>query len=110
MKSSEDAYSLRVFLGESDKSNGIPLYEAIVRLARELHAAGATVLRGPMGYGAGNCVHTAKVLRLSEDLPVIVEIVDGKEKIDELVARIGAMMGGGMMTIAPVSVLRYGPD
>ena len=77
MKIPQAVYLLRVFLGESDKWQGRPLYEAIVMKARELHLAGATVLRGPMGFGAKSRLHTAKILRLSEDLPIIIEIVDG---------------------------------
>lgn len=98
---------LRIFIGESDKWQGRPLYEAIVLKARELHLAGATVLRGPMGFGARSRLHTAKVLRLSEDLPMVIEIVDAQEKIDELLPHLDEMMGDGMVTLERVDVIRY---
>src|SRR5207302_3274378 len=94
-----DAMLLRIFIGESDRWQGRPLYEAIVLKARELHLAGATVLRGPMGFGAHSHLHTAKILQLSEDLPIIIEIVDGKAKIDELLPEIDAMMQDGLITL-----------
>ena len=81
MKIPEDGYLLRIFVGESDQWHGRPLYEAIVLKARELHLAGATVLRGPMGFGRSSRLHTAKILRLSEDLPLVIEIVDAEERI-----------------------------
>ncbi len=90
---------MRVFIGEGDKWHGQPLYEAIVLKARELHLAGATVLRGPMGFGAHSRLHTAKVLRLSEDLPMVIEIVDSREKIDELLAHIDEMVNEGLVTL-----------
>lgn len=80
MKTPTQGCLLRIFIGESDQWQGKPLYEAIVLKARELHLAGATVLRGPMGFGARSRLHTAKVLRLSEDLPMVIEIVDAQEK------------------------------
>jgi len=83
------------------------LYEAIVMKARELHLAGATVLRGPMGFGANSRLHTAKVLRLSEDLPMVIEIVDSREKIDELLPHIDAMVNEGLVTLEPVQVVKY---
>lgn len=98
---------LRVFIGESDQWQGKPLYEAIVLKARELHLAGATVLRGPMGFGGRSRLHTAKVLRLSEDLPMVIEIVDAQEKIDELLPHLDEMMGDGMVTLERVDVIRY---
>lgn len=107
MKIPKDGYLLRIFLGESDKWHGRPTYEAIVLKARELHLAGATVLRGPMGFGAHSRLHTAKVLRLSEDLPIVVEIVDAKEKIDELLPHIEAMVEEGLVTLEKVQVIRY---
>src|SRR6185295_6557134 len=97
MKIPQDGYLLRIYIGESDHWEGKPLYEAIVVKARELHMAGATVLRGPMGFGAKSHLHTTKILRLSEDLPMIVEIVDGKEKIDELMPHIDAMVRDGLV-------------
>ena len=103
----DEGWLLRVFIGESDRWQGVPLYEAIVLKARELHLAGATVLRGPMGFGASSRLHTSKVLRLSEDLPIIVEVVDAREKIDELLPHIDAMMGDGLVTLERVQVIRY---
>lgn len=110
MKIPEDGYLLRVFLGESDKWHGKPLYEAIVRKARELHLAGATVLRGPMGFGAKSRMHTAKILRLSEDLPIVIEIVDSREKIDELMPHVDEMVTEGLVTLEPVRVIKYRAD
>src|SRR5882672_2972132 len=107
MKIPQEGYLLRVFLGESDRWHGKPLYEAIVLKARELHLAGATVLRGPMGFGAHSRLHTTKVLQLSEDLPIIVEIVDAKEKIDELMPHVDEMVQEGLVTIEPVQVIQY---
>jgi PII-like signaling protein len=107
MKIPEDGWLLRIFVGESDKWHGRPLYEAIVMKARELHLAGATVLRGPMGFGANSRLHTAKILRLSEDLPMIVEIVDAKEKIDTLMPLIDEMVQEGLVTLEPVQVIKY---
>ena len=107
MKIPQDGYLLRIFIGESDRWHGTPLYEAIVIKARELHIAGATVLRGPMGFGANSRLHTTKILRLSEDLPMIVEIVDAKEKIDELMPHIDEMVQEGLVTLEPVQVIQY---
>ena len=107
MKIPTDGYLLRIFIGESDKWHGKPLYEAIVLKAREIHMAGATVLRGPMGFGAHSRLHTTKIMRLSEDLPMIVEIVDSKEKIDELMPQIDAMVQEGLVTLEPVQVIKY---
>ena len=104
-----EACLLRVHIGEDDRWEGRPLYEAIVLEARALHLAGATVLRGSMGFGAHSRIHTAKVLRLSGDLPVVVEIVDQREKIDLLLQRIGPMVGGGMITLERVEVIHYHP-
>jgi uncharacterized protein len=98
---------LRIFIGESDKWHGKPLYEAIVLKARELHLAGATVLRGPMGFGAHSRLHTAKVLRLSEDLPMVIEIVDSRENIDRLMPHIDQMVTEGLVTLEKVEVIRY---
>ena len=108
MQLPKDAVLLRIFFGEGDKFHGKPLYEAIVMKARELHLAGATVLRGPMGFGASSRLHTSKILRLSEDLPLIVEIVDTEEKIDAFLPVLDAMMGSGLITLEKVKVLRYG--
>lgn len=98
---------LRVFLGESDRHDGRPLYEAIVLKARETGLAGATVLRSPMGFGAASRLHTTKILRLSDDLPIIVEIVDEEAKINGFLPVLDGMMGGGLVTLEKVHVLRY---
>ncbi|MGD2111432.1 MAG: DUF190 domain-containing protein [Phycisphaerae bacterium] len=110
MKIPQDGHLLRIFLGESDKWHGKPLYEAIVLKARELHLAGATVLRGPMGFGAHSRLHTAKILRLSEDLPIVIEIVDGREKIDQLLPHIDDMVREGLVTLERVEVIKYRAD
>jgi uncharacterized protein len=107
MKLEGEAQLLRIFVGESDKWHGHPVYEAIVLKARELHLAGATVLRGPMGFGKHSRLHTMKVLRLSEDLPIIVEIVDSKEKIDTLLPHIDEMVKEGLVTLEKVHVITY---
>jgi len=106
----KDAVLLRAFFGENDKFDGKPLYEAIVLKAREMHMAGATVLRGPMGFGKSSRLHTSKILRLSEDLPLIIEIVDSEEKINSFLPVLDTMMGSGLVTIEKVKVLRYGED
>lgn len=108
MQLPKQAVLLRIFIGEDDRSHGRPLYEAIVMTAREMHIAGATVLRGPMGFGRSSRLHTAKILRLSEDLPVVLEIVDAEDRIQALLAAIEPMMGSGLMTLEKVEVLRYG--
>lgn len=108
MRTLDDAILLRIFLGENDRHGGRPLYEAIVLKARELHLAGATVLRGPMGFGHSSRLHTAKILRLSEDLPLVIEIVDSSDKIDAFLPVLDAMMGSGLVTLEKVRVLRYG--
>ena len=107
MKIPESGWLLRIFIGESDRWQGSPLYEAIVLKARELHVAGATVLRGPMGYGATSRVHTAKLLRLSEDLPMVIEIVDSREKIDELMPHVDEMVQEGLVTLERVDVTAF---
>jgi len=107
MKIPEEGCLLRVFIGESDKWHKQPLYEAIVLKARELHLAGATVLRGPMGFGAKSRLHTAKILRLSEDLPIVIEIVDSRAKIEELLPHIDEMVQDGLVTLERVEVFRY---
>lgn len=107
MKLEGDAQLLRIFIGESDKWHGTPVYEAIVLKARELHMAGATVLRGPMGFGANSHLHTVKILRLSEDLPVIIEVVDTEEKIRSLLPHIDDMVREGLVTLEKVHVIKY---
>jgi uncharacterized protein len=110
MQIPKDAMLLRIFIGESDESGDRPLYEAIVLKAREMHLAGATVLRGPMGFGHSSRLHTAKILRLSADLPLIIEIVDREDKINELLPALEDMIGSGLVTLEKVQVLRYGKD
>jgi hypothetical protein len=105
-----DAMLLRVFFGEDDKFHGRPLYEAIVLKAREAHLAGATVLRGAMGFGHSSRLHTAKILRLSEDLPLVIEIVDTEEKIKAFLPTLDAMMSSGLVTLEKVQVLLYGEE
>ncbi len=103
-----DAMLLRAFFGEDDKFKGRPLYEAIVMKAREAHLAGATVLRGPIGFGHSSRIHTTKILRLSEDLPIIIEIVDTEEKIKPFLPTLDVMMTSGLVTLEKVQVLLYG--
>jgi len=103
----EDAVLLRIFIGESDRWKHQPLYEAIVMKARALHLAGATVLRGPMGFGKSSRLHTAKILRLSMDLPIVIEIVDTEEKINGFLPILDEMMGGGLVTLEKAKVIRY---
>jgi len=103
----EDGKLLRIFIGESDRWEHRPLYEAIVLKARELGLAGATVLRGPMGFGANSRLHTAKILRLSEDLPLIIEIVDNEAQIQRLLPVLDEMVGEGLVTLEDVQVIKY---
>jgi uncharacterized protein len=107
MQLPEYAELLRVFIGDSDRHHGKPLYEAIVEAARAHHLAGATVLRGYLGYGAHSRIHTAKILRLSEDLPIVVEIVDVPEKIEGFLPILDEMITEGMVTVEQVKVLTY---
>ena len=102
-----EAMLLRIFIGESDRWHHQPLYEAIVLKAREVHLAGATVLRGPMGYGKSSRLHTAKILRLSMDLPLVIEIVDTEEKIQAFLPVLDEMMKGGLVTLERVRVIDY---
>ncbi|MGE0109919.1 MAG: DUF190 domain-containing protein [Bdellovibrionales bacterium] len=104
----QESLLLRIFLGESDQFESKPLYEAIVLKAREQHLAGATVLRGPMGYGKSSRLHRANFLELSEDLPLIIEIVDEETKIKAFLPTLQKMMGSGLVTLEKVKVLRYG--
>src|SRR5678816_4245866 len=99
MKIPKDAVLLRIFLGENDHWQHRPLYEALVLKAREMHLAGATVLRGPMGFGKSSRLHTAKILRLSFDLPLVIEIVDSEEKINHFLPVLDRMMKGGLVTM-----------
>jgi PII-like signaling protein len=99
---------LRIFIGEADRHDGKPLYEAIVLKAREQQLAGATVLRGGLGYGQSSHLHNARILRLSDDLPLVVEIIDSEDKIDAFLPVVEGMMTGGMATLETVQVLQYG--
>ena len=109
MKLEGEGKLLRIFIGEGDRWQGQPLFEAIVRKVRESGGAGATVLRGIEGFGAHSRIHTARILRLSEDLPIVVEIVDTAEKIDALLPTLDAMIEDGLVTIETVQILRYRP-
>lgn len=108
MQIPKDAMLLRIFLGESDRHEHKPLYEAIVLKAREAGLAGATVIRGPMGFGHSSHLHTNKILRLSEDLPLVIEIIDSEEKINAFLPELDQLMGSGLVTLEKVKVLRYG--
>ena len=107
MQIPENAVLLRIFIGESDRWEHKPLYEAIVLRARELHLAGATVTRGLMGFGQTSRLHTAKILRLSMDLPLVIEIVDSEEKINAFLPELEKMIGGGLVTMEQVKVVAY---
>ena len=112
MQIPQDAVLLRIFIGESDRWQHQPLYEAIVLKAREMHFAGATVLRGPMGFGKSSRLHTSKIVRLSADLPLVIEIVDSEEKINSFLPALDGMIGGGLVTLEKVKVVHYrsGPE
>lgn len=107
MNISDEGQLLRVYVGESDRWHGKPLYEAIVLKAREMGIAGATALRGIMGFGAASRIHTSKILRLSEDLPVVVEIVDSPQKIAQLLPEIESMVQEGLVTLESVRMHQY---
>ncbi len=107
MQIPEDAVLLRIFIGESDRWEHRPLYEAIVLKARERHLGGATVLRGPMGYGKTSRLHTAKILNLSTDLPLVIEIVDSEAAINAFLPLLDEMISGGLVTMEKVKVLHY---
>src|SRR6266566_7448380 len=108
MQIPKQALLLRIFIGEEDKFGGSPLHEAIVLKAREQHLAGATVLRGSMGFGASSRLHTTKILRLSEDLPLVIEIVDSEDKINSFLPTLDQMMTSGLIKLEKVQVLQYG--
>ena len=107
MKLPEEGMLLRIFIGESDKYKGKPLYEQIVIRARELHIAGATVVRGIMGFGADSHMHSVKILRLSEDLPIIIELVDTKENLNKLMPFLDETVLEGLITLEKVRVVKY---
>src|SRR5437762_14366803 len=108
MQIPHDAVLLRIFIGENDRHNRKPLYESIVLKAREMQLAGATVLRGGMGFGHSSRLHTTKILRLSEDLPLVIEIVDSEDKINAFLPVLETIMSSGLVTLEKVQVLRYG--
>jgi len=110
MQTPTDAVLLRILIGENDRYEHRPLYEAIVLKAREMQLGGATVLRGPMGFGRSSRLHTAKILRLSENLPYVIEIVDTEERINAFLPVLDSMMNSGLVTLQPARVLRYGPE
>ncbi len=107
MRLPDEALLLRIFIGESDRHDGRPLYEMIVELALRRGLAGATVLRGVSGFGANSRIHTAKILRLSEDLPMVVEIVDAPDRIEAFLPELDAMIGEGLVTLERVRVIAY---
>jgi hypothetical protein len=107
MKLPENGLLLRIYVGESDRCEGHPLFEAIVNEARRLNMAGATVLKGVMGFGASSRIHTTKVLRLSEDLPMVIEIVDKRERINLLLPFLDAHVKEGLITLEEVRVIKY---
>lgn len=107
MKLPEEGTLLRIFIGESDRYKGKPLYEQIVLKARELKLAGATVIRGIMGFGADSHMHTAKVLRLSEDLPVVIEMVDTEENLNKIMPFLDETVTEGLITLEKVRVIKY---
>lgn len=107
MKLEGEGKLLRIFIGESDRWEGQPLYEAIVRRIREAGGAGATVLRGIEGFGAHSRIHTARILRLSEDLPIVIEVVDRADRIDRLLPILDEMIREGLVTIERVDILKY---
>ena len=110
MKIPRQAQLLRIFIGENDRADSRPLYEAIVLKAREMQIAGATVLRGAMGFGHSSRLHTTKILRLSEDLPLVIEIVDGEEKIAAFLPILETIITSGLITLEKVQVLQYGTN
>ncbi len=107
MQIPKDAMLLQIFIGESDRWHHQALYEAIVMKARERHLAGATVLRGPMGFGAASRIHTAKILRLSMELPIVIEIVDSEENVNAFLPDLEQMIGGGLVTLEKIKVIHY---
>jgi len=112
MQVPRQAQLLRIFIGEADRTDSKPLYEAIVLKAREMRIAGATVVRGGMGFGHSSHLHTSKILRLSDDLPLIIEIVDSPERIQEFLPVLDRLIsdgeGSGLVTLENVQVLQYG--
>lgn len=110
MKAGDQAALLRIYVGEDDREDGRPLYESLVLKAREIGLAGATVLRGPLGFGHDTRLHTAKILRLSQDLPCVVEIVDARAAIDRFVDAVRPIIGTALVTVEMVTILNGGPS
>lgn len=110
MRAPRDAVLLRIFCSEDAKHGHLPLYEAVILKAREMHLAGGTVLRGSLGFGRSTQIHTTKILRLSQDLPIVIEIIDSQEKIDAFLPALEGLMSGGIVTLEKIQVLEYGPD
>ena len=110
MQIPRQALLLRIFIGEDDRDDGHPLYESIVMKARGMHLAGATVLRGGIGFGHSSRLHTTKILRLSEDLPLVIEIVDCEDKINAFLPVLETIMTSGLVTLEKVQVLQYGSN
>ena len=110
MQIPREAVLLRIFFGENDRFQRLPLHEAIVLKAREMHLGGATVLRGHIGFGHSSRIHTTKILRLSQDLPVVVEIIDSQEKIAAFLPVLDGMMSSGLITMERAEVLQYGSE
>ena len=108
MQLPRDAVLLRIFIGEDAKSGRLPLYEAILIKAREMQLAGATVLRGPMGFGHSSHIHTTKILRLSQDLPIVIEIVDAEDKLRAFCRSLETFKDIGLVTLERVEILHYG--
>ncbi len=107
MKLEGDGLLVRIFVGEADRYEGLPLYEAIVQCARDKGLAGATVLRGVEGFGAHNLIHTARIVQLAEDLPMVIEIVDQRAKVEAFLPELDAMVTEGLVTLEPVQVILY---
>lgn len=107
MKIPETGTLVRIFIGESDLYNGVPLYESIVKYARKINIAGATVIRGIMGFGATSRIHSSKILRLSEDLPIVIELVDSGEKIKKLMPFLDEHVKEGLITMEELKVIKY---
>jgi len=108
MKTPEEGMLLRIFIGETDRVGGKALYEQIVLKAKELHLAAVTVTRGIMGYGADSEIHTAKILRLSEDLPIIIEIIDTEENLNTILPYLDESIKDGFVTMEKVRIIKYG--
>ena len=109
MKNVREGVLLRVFIGDSDRAEGKPLYQVLVERARELGLAGATVLHGPMGFGRHSRVHTAKLVELSTDLPIVIEIVDSEQTIDRFMEVVGALVTEGLVTLEKVRIVMFSP-